>query len=99
MLPRIERALQRLAELPQPDAVVEMRLWIAFGYAIWYSASRRDHLGPRSRVRWNWPIRSGDVSARLHARWGMWAITACRRQVPGSAGTRGRLRGLGQDSG
>ena len=44
---KVERALQRLAELPQPDAVMEMRLWIAFGYAIWYSASRRDQSGVR----------------------------------------------------
>ena len=41
---KIERALQRLADLPQPDVVVEMRLWIAFGYAIWYSGTRRDRL-------------------------------------------------------
>jgi predicted ATPase/DNA-binding winged helix-turn-helix (wHTH) protein len=71
---KVERALQRLAELPQPDAVVEMRLWIAFGYAIWYSASRRDQLESAFTRALELANQVGDVSARLHARWGMWAI-------------------------
>ena len=71
---KVERALQRLAELPQPDAVVEMRLWIAFGYAICYSASRRNQLGSAFTRALELANQVGDVSARLHARWGMWAI-------------------------
>jgi predicted ATPase/DNA-binding winged helix-turn-helix (wHTH) protein len=71
---KLERALQRLAELPQPDAVVEMRLWIAFGYAIWYSASRRDRLEAAFTRALELANQVEDVSARLHARWGMWAI-------------------------
>jgi predicted ATPase/DNA-binding winged helix-turn-helix (wHTH) protein len=75
---RIERALSRLAELPQPDAEVEMRLWIAFGYAIWYSASRRDRLEAAFTRARELADQVGDVSARLHARWGMWAICRAR---------------------
>jgi predicted ATPase/DNA-binding winged helix-turn-helix (wHTH) protein len=75
---RIERALSRLAELPQPDADVEMRLWIAFGYAIWYSASRRDRLEAAFARARELADQVGDVSTRLHARWGMWAIRRAR---------------------
>ena len=71
---KVERALQRLAELPQPDSVIEMRLRIAFGYAIWYSASRRDQLEFAFTRALELANQVGDVSARLHARWGMWAI-------------------------
>jgi predicted ATPase/DNA-binding winged helix-turn-helix (wHTH) protein len=71
---RIERALPRLAELPQPDTALEMRLWIAFGYAIWYSGTRRDRLEAAFTRALDLANRVGDVSARLHARWGMWAI-------------------------
>jgi predicted ATPase len=74
----IERALQRLAELPQPDIEVEMRLWTAFGYAIWYSASRRDLLEVAFTRALELANQVGDVSARLHARWGMWAIRRAR---------------------
>jgi predicted ATPase len=75
---RIERALPRLAELSKPDDVAEMRLWIAFGYAIWYSASRRDRLEAAFTRALELADRVGDVSARLHARWGMWAIRRAR---------------------
>jgi predicted ATPase/DNA-binding winged helix-turn-helix (wHTH) protein len=75
---RIERALARLAELPQPDAATEMRLWIAFGYAIWYSASRRDRLEVAFARALELADRVGEVSDRLHARWGMWAIRRAR---------------------
>ena len=68
---RIERALLRLAELPQPDAGVEMRLWIAFGYAIWYSASRRDRLDAAFTRALELANQAGDVSDRLHAQWGL----------------------------
>jgi predicted ATPase/DNA-binding winged helix-turn-helix (wHTH) protein len=71
---KVERALQRLAELPRPDAVIEMRLCIAFGYAIWYSASRRDQLESAFTRALELANQVGDVAARLHARWGMWAI-------------------------
>ena len=75
---RIERSLPRLAELPQPDAVVEMWLWIAFGYAIWYSASRRDRLEVAFTRALELANQVRDVSAKLHARWGMWAIRRAR---------------------
>jgi predicted ATPase/DNA-binding winged helix-turn-helix (wHTH) protein len=75
---RLERALPRLAELPQPDAVVEMRLWIAFGYAIWYSARLRDRLEAAFTRALELANQVGELSARLHARWGMWAIRRAR---------------------
>ncbi len=77
---RIERALQRLAELPQPDAIVEMRLQIAFGYAIWYSASRRERLESAFTRALELADQVGDVRARLHALWGMWAVRRARSQ-------------------
>jgi predicted ATPase/DNA-binding winged helix-turn-helix (wHTH) protein len=77
---RIERALQRLPELPQPDPVVEMRLQIAFGYAIWYSANRRDRLEFTFTRALELAEQVGDVHARLHALWGMWAVRRARSQ-------------------
>jgi predicted ATPase len=75
---RLERALPRLAELPQPDAVVEMRLWIAFGYAIWYSGRQRDRLEAAFTRALELANQVGEVSARLHAQWGMWAMRRAR---------------------
>jgi len=77
---RIERSLPRLAELPQPDAVMEMRLWIAFGYAIWYSASRRDRLEAVFARALELADQVGDVPTRLKALWGMWAVRRARGQ-------------------
>jgi len=71
---RIERALTRLSELPQPDAVVEMRLWSAFGYAIWYSGTRRDRLEAAFARTLELADQVGDAPARLQALWGMWAV-------------------------
>jgi predicted ATPase/DNA-binding winged helix-turn-helix (wHTH) protein len=75
---RIERALLQLTELAQPDIDVEMRLWIAFGYAIWYSASRRDRLDAAFTRALELANQVGDVSDRLHAQWGIWAIRRAR---------------------
>lgn len=75
---RIELAIQRLAELPQPDAVLEMRLWIALGYAIWYSANRRDRLDAAFSRALELANQVGDVSDRLHAQWGVWAVRRAR---------------------
>ena len=77
---RIERALARLPELPQPDAVLEMRLRIAFGYAIWYSASRRDQLEATFSRALDLAHQVGDVPARLQSLWGMWAVRRARDQ-------------------
>ena len=77
---RMERILPLLAEWPQPDAVTEMRLWTAFGYAIWYSARARDRLEAAFSRALELANQVGDVSARLHARWGMWAIRRARGQ-------------------
>jgi predicted ATPase/DNA-binding winged helix-turn-helix (wHTH) protein len=77
---RMERILPLLAEWPQPDAVTEMRLWTAFGYAIWYSARARDRLEATFSRALELANQVGDVSARLHARWGMWAIRRARGQ-------------------
>jgi predicted ATPase/DNA-binding winged helix-turn-helix (wHTH) protein len=95
---KIERALPRLAELPQPDAVMEMRLWIAFGYAIWYSASRRDRLEvafARAGTGRSGRGRVGQVTRTV----GHVGDTPRPWRVSGSAGTRGRLRGLGHNNG
>ena len=77
---RIERALPRLSEFPQPDAVMEMRLWSAFGYAIWYSGSRRDRLEAAFARRLELADQVGDAAARLQALWGMWAVRRARSQ-------------------
>jgi predicted ATPase/DNA-binding winged helix-turn-helix (wHTH) protein len=77
---RVDRILPRLTELPQPDAAMEMRLWIAFGYAIWYSASRRDRLEAVFARSLELADQVGDVPARLGALWGMWAVRRARGQ-------------------
>jgi predicted ATPase/DNA-binding winged helix-turn-helix (wHTH) protein len=71
---RVERILPRLSELSRPDAIVEMRLWIAFGYAIWYSASGRDRLEGAFARALELADQLGDAPARLQALWGMWAV-------------------------
>ncbi len=108
---RIERALQRLPELPQPDPVVEMRLQIAFGYAIWYSASRRDRLEFVFARALELADRVGDAPSRLHALWGMWAVRRARGEyrealavaesyeaVARTAGDRAAVHSRRQDS-
>jgi predicted ATPase/DNA-binding winged helix-turn-helix (wHTH) protein len=76
----VERALGRLAELPRPDAVIEMRLWIAFAYAIWYSTSKRDRLEAACARAVELAFQAGDGPARLQALWGMWAVRRERCQ-------------------
>ena len=97
---RIERTLLRLNELPQADAGVEMRLWIAFGYAIWYSGTRRERLEAAFTRALELANQIGDLSGRLHAQWGQWAIRRARgeyqkalisaRDYVALAGTTGR---------
>ncbi len=77
---RIERALLRLSELPEPDAIMEMRLQIAFGYAIWYSGSRRNRLEPAFARALELAQECGDARARLQALWGAWAVRRVRGQ-------------------
>jgi tetratricopeptide (TPR) repeat protein len=69
-----------LSELPQPDAVTEMRLWAAFGYAIWYSGSRRDRLEAAFARALELADQVGGATARLQALWGMWAVRRVRGQ-------------------
>ena len=75
---RTELAIQRLTELPQPDTELEMRLWIALGYAIWYSGNRRDRLDAAFTRALELANQVGDVSDRLHAQWGIWAVRRAR---------------------
>ncbi len=77
---RIERILQRLSELPAPDPIMEMRLQIAFGHAIWYSASKRDRLEGAFARALELAHQVGDIAARLQALWGMWAVRRARGQ-------------------
>jgi hypothetical protein len=39
---RVERALDRLGDLPTPDIHLEMRLHTALGYSLWYSGPDTD---------------------------------------------------------
>ena len=96
---KIERALQHLSELPQPDAVVEMRLWTAFGYAIWYSASRRDRLEAAFTLALELANQVGDVSDRLHARWGIWATRRARGEYRAALGLAGDYAALAETAG
>nr|MBW4091699.1 hypothetical protein [Pseudomonadota bacterium] len=75
---RIKRALPRLVELPQPDAIMEMRLWLAFGHAIWYSGTRRDRLEAVFARAVALADQVGDAAARLQALWGTWAVWRAR---------------------
>jgi predicted ATPase/DNA-binding winged helix-turn-helix (wHTH) protein len=77
---RVERALQRLPDLPRPDAALEMRLHIAFGYAIWYSGTRRDRLEGAFERALELAHQLGDGQAQLHPLWGMWAVRRVRSQ-------------------
>ena len=87
---RIERILPRLGELPQRDPVTEMRLWIAFGYAIWYSGTRRDRLETAFARALELADQLGEVPARLQALWGMWAVQRARNQYRAALGVAER---------
>lgn len=88
---RIDRTLPRLAEFPQPDTVMETRLLIAFGYAIWYSAEPAGPPGGR--------ICAGAGTCRSDRRSvhpvagavGHVGRPARTWPVPGGAGNRGKL--------
>lgn len=75
---RIEAALRCLSEAPNPDTAIEMRLQAALGHALWYSAGEADRLERAFRRALTLADQVGDVSVKLQALWGLWAVRRAR---------------------
>jgi tetratricopeptide (TPR) repeat protein len=75
---RIEAALRCLSDTPNPDTAMEMRLQTALGHALWYSASEADRLERAFRRALTLADQAGDVSVKLQALWGLWAVRRAR---------------------
>ena len=96
---RVERALQRLSDLRQPDPATELHLQVSFGYAIWYSASRRDRLESAFNRALQLAEEVGDRQARLHGLWGMWAVRRARSQYRAALATAEDYRAVAMADG
>ncbi len=72
---RVETGLRRLQTQTKPDEELEMRLQVAFGYAIWYTDSFGDlQAMKRAFVRADeLAERAANTEIRLKALWGRWA--------------------------
>jgi len=79
---RVERALRTLSRLAEHDSLVEMRLRIALGHALWYTQGGAELLQQTFERAVELADRIGEApdSLRLQALWGMWAVERARGQ-------------------
>ncbi len=70
---RAEIALSHLAGSSRSDTATEMRLLVALGHALWYSASDADRLERAFRRALNLAEQVWDAHVQLQALWGLWA--------------------------
>jgi predicted ATPase/DNA-binding winged helix-turn-helix (wHTH) protein len=77
---RIERALERLGELAEPNPDAELRLQIALGHALWYSAHDPDALERIFMRARTIADALGDTTSQLQSLWGLWAVERARGQ-------------------
>jgi predicted ATPase/DNA-binding winged helix-turn-helix (wHTH) protein len=96
---RIESALRLLADVPQPDAAMEMRLQAALGHALWYSAGEADRLEHAFRRALALAEQIGDVPVRLQALWGLWASRRVRGHYREALTIAEEYASVGQASG
>jgi predicted ATPase/DNA-binding winged helix-turn-helix (wHTH) protein len=72
---RLERALERVWALSEPNHILEMRLEIALGHVLWYSVP--DQVGAMERAfgrALTLAERIGNADGQLQALWGKWAV-------------------------
>jgi predicted ATPase/DNA-binding winged helix-turn-helix (wHTH) protein len=79
---RVERALRLLSDLSEQDSLVEMRLQIALGHALWYTQGDAELLQQAFARALELADRIGEAPdrLRLQALWGMWAARRGRGQ-------------------
>ncbi len=70
---RAERALKRHTAEAGSDRVMEMRLLVAFGSALWYGANDAASMRPVFTRALAIAEQIGDTSVQLQALWGVWA--------------------------
>jgi predicted ATPase/DNA-binding winged helix-turn-helix (wHTH) protein len=96
---RIERSLLSLSEGSQPDAITEMRLQFALGYALWYSAGPPDSLERAFARALELADQVGDGPARLQALWGVWAAHRARGQYQKTLAVAERYQAVARTTG
>jgi predicted ATPase len=72
---RVERALDRLGDLPTPDTHLEMRLHTALGYSLWYSGPDTDPARMQRSFDFAGKLAKevGDADILFRSLWGTWA--------------------------
>ena len=93
---RVERALRLLSDLSEQDSLVEMRLQIALGHALWYTQSDAELLQQAFARALELADRIGeapDRSLALAGAMGNVGGSARPRSVSGSGGARDKIRG------
>jgi predicted ATPase/DNA-binding winged helix-turn-helix (wHTH) protein len=83
---RLQRELERLSQSPDPDLAREVRLRIALGHAIWYSANDPDRMQAAFTRALEISEAIGDRSAQLQALWGLWAARRSRGEYKTALG-------------
>jgi predicted ATPase/DNA-binding winged helix-turn-helix (wHTH) protein len=75
---RLQRALECLAQSPTADLAREVRLRIALGHAVWYSANDTNRMQDAFSRALEISETIDDRSAQLQALWGIWAVRRSR---------------------
>jgi predicted ATPase/DNA-binding winged helix-turn-helix (wHTH) protein len=83
---RLQRELERLSQTPAPDLAREVRLRIALGHAIWYSANDTDRMQAAFTRALEISADIGDRPAQLRALWGLWAARRSRGEYKTALG-------------
>jgi hypothetical protein len=68
----VDRALSRLQKAPQPQRILEMRLQVALGHCLWYTAHEPNGVQRAFQRARELAIGCGDTSVELHCLWGLW---------------------------
>jgi predicted ATPase len=91
---RVELAHQRLREFAEPNSAVDLRLQIALGHALWYSAHEPDALEGIFTRAAALASALGDKISTLQALWGLWAVKRARGQYKEALALATRYAGL-----
>jgi hypothetical protein len=75
---RLQKVLECVAQQPEADIVREVRLRIALGHAVWYSAIDADRMEDAFTRALEVAEAIEDRSAQLQSLWGMWAMLRSR---------------------
>jgi predicted ATPase/DNA-binding winged helix-turn-helix (wHTH) protein len=96
---RTERALHRLLGAANPDPMIEMRLQIALGHAIWYTTLSPDALQSTFARALELAEQTGDRLAQLQALWGLWGVRRARGEYQAALGVVAQYEALAKATG